>query len=300
MILSNVGISDALDHLMKALGSIRTTMAYIGAMSIRNYLPQFTAEEMLELARGLDDLLETKMNVAAEARAVTFATPRDPEKRLRIGFVSGDLGNHPVGTFLRSTITSFDRQHFELVAYATQVREKESLEPLFDLWRPVHDLDSQQFVATVREDAPDILVDLAGFTSANRLWHFARRLAPLQVTWLGYSGTRCSRDGHILADRWIIPETRSISIAEGLADETVTSAGYRPLMTSGRPLPALANGYVTFGCFNNIRKISDDRRNVDECPQGHPQQQAVAQGGDGRAGRHEKGDEPVPRGGSAA
>jgi protein O-GlcNAc transferase len=258
MILSNVGIpSDALDHLNKALElDPKDHRAYIGAMFIRNYLPQFSAEEMLALAKGLNELLDT----TTDAEPPVFAMPRDPEKPLTVGFISGDLGHHPVATFTRSTISLIDRSRFKLVAYATRVRELESMEPLFDRWHPVNKMDGREFLATIRADAPDILVDLAGFTANSGVQLFVRRLAPVQVTWLGYSGTTGVREmDYILADRWIIPEHEEHLYSEKVWRMPDSYLCWTPPAYDVEvgPPPCVANGYVTFGCFNNIRKISE-------------------------------------------
>src|SRR5262249_59914368 len=117
---------------------------------------------------------------------------RNPDRRLRVGYVSPDLAQHPVAFFLLPALTHHDRAQVEVICYAevgapdsttAQVRARA------DGWRSTLGLSDDQLADLVREDRIDVLVDLAGHSPGNRLGAFARRPAPVQVTYLGYPGT---------------------------------------------------------------------------------------------------------------
>ena len=116
----------------------------------------------------------------------------DPDRKLRIGYVSGDFAPHPVALFLRPMIEQRDRQQFDLYCYsnsddnnpiAAKIRQQ------IDGWRPIAGASDADVAERIRSDGIDVLVDLSGHTERNRLGVFARHPAPIQVTWLGYLNT---------------------------------------------------------------------------------------------------------------
>jgi predicted O-linked N-acetylglucosamine transferase (SPINDLY family) len=118
--------------------------------------------------------------------------PVDPDRRLRLGYVSGDLGFHPVGLFADPVIAGHDRTRFDVYCYSN-AKDPDSMgrrmrESLLH-WREVTAMRDDQIAELVRSDGIDILVDLSGHTNRNRLFVFARHPAPVQVTWLGYLNT---------------------------------------------------------------------------------------------------------------
>jgi protein O-GlcNAc transferase len=113
-------------------------------------------------------------------------------RKLRVGFVSADLRDHPVATFLEGAVAHLDRNRFERVAFpkspqADNVAQR--LVPLFDSWITIHAADDDAAAARVHAERIDVLFDLAGHTSENRLPIFAYKPVPVQATWLGYPGT---------------------------------------------------------------------------------------------------------------
>src|SRR5262249_10909295 len=117
---------------------------------------------------------------------------RDPEKMLRVGYVSGDLRTHSVAYFLEPLLEARDRSAFHVTCYSNGVDHDETtarLSALSDDWRLIATLNDEEAERLIRDDAIDILVDLSGHTGRNRLTLFARRVAPIQVTYLGYPNT---------------------------------------------------------------------------------------------------------------
>ncbi|MBI3451542.1 MAG: tetratricopeptide repeat protein, partial [Rhodospirillales bacterium] len=194
-----------------------------------------------------------------------FANGRDPDRRLCVGFLSADLGTHPVGFFLTACLEVLDRQQIEIVCYSLHRREDDDLATRLraaaDIWVDAEFFDDEALAGRIRDDHIDILIDLAGHTGENRLLVFARKPAPIQMTWAGYVGTTgLEAIDYLIADRFHVPEGEDIDYREKilrLPDGYVCYAppAYAPPVG---PLPARRNSYATFGCFNNLAKIGDD------------------------------------------
>ncbi len=190
------------------------------------------------------------------------ANYRDPNRRLRIGFVSPDFGEHPVGFFAIGLLKHLERGEAEVYCYSDR-REQDELTARIRAaamqWRDAFSSNDEQLAKQIRADGIDILFDLAGHTGRNRLLVFARKPAPIQITWLGYAGTTgIAAMDYLLADTYeILPESESfyrervLRMPHGyLCFEPPSDA------PSVWELPAQENGYVTFGSFNHPAKIT--------------------------------------------
>ncbi|HOP41613.1 MAG TPA: tetratricopeptide repeat protein, partial [Geobacteraceae bacterium] len=189
----------------------------------------------------------------------------ESEKHLRIGYLSTDYKYHPVAFFIEPILASHDRGNLTVYCYSNADRSDAittQLERLADVWRPIYNLDDEQTCNLIRKDGIDILIDLGGHTSKNRLPVFARKPAPVQVTWLGYPATTGLRSiDYRITDTAADPP----GLTEHLYSETLCRLPdnficYRPPANSPPvgPLPCLANGYVTFGVFNHFAKITQE------------------------------------------
>jgi len=187
----------------------------------------------------------------------------DPERPLRVGFVSGDFCRHPVGYFMADLIPKLEATGLELYAYANQWKNDdltERIKPKFAAWRECKVMSDDAMAEQIRADAIDVLVDLSGHTAGNRLLAFARKPAPVQITYLGYPDTTgLSAIDYILGDQQMFPpgeETLYVETPWCLPD---TSLCFTPpdLPIEVGPLPAMQNGFITFGCLNKAEKVSD-------------------------------------------
>jgi predicted O-linked N-acetylglucosamine transferase (SPINDLY family) len=137
-------------------------------------------------------IVGAEMARAAGAPFAHWDNLPDPERRLRIGYVSGDFGFHPVGLFVDRIIAGHDRGHFDVYCYSN-AKDRDSMGRRMrespPNWREVTVMSDEQLVDLVRADGVDVLVDLSGHTNRNRLFAFARHPAPVQATWLGYLNT---------------------------------------------------------------------------------------------------------------
>jgi protein O-GlcNAc transferase len=189
----------------------------------------------------------------------------DPDRRLRVAVLSPDLRAHSCAYFIEPLLRHLDPARFELYLYHDHFREdavSRRLRPLAAVWRNFVGQPTPAVEATIRADAPDILIDLAGHTGlTNRLPLFARRPAPVQVSYLGYPNTTgVPAIGWRLTDDVADPPGEADVLAtEKLVRFAPTAWCYAPPENTPEvsPLPCGAGGPVTFGCFNNLAKISN-------------------------------------------
>ena len=189
---------------------------------------------------------------------------RDPERPLRVGFVSADFIKHPVGFFTVRMFEHLDRGQFEAVCYnnaATSDDITERIRAKAVLWRDVRAWSDDQVAQAIRDDRIDILFDLSGHTRDNRLLVFARKPAPIQITWAGYVGTTGLRAmDYLLADGHEVPEGTEHHYVERIIRMPDGYVSYEPPFGAPDvlPLPAMQTGRVTFGSFNNQAKLGRD------------------------------------------
>lgn len=190
---------------------------------------------------------------------------REPSRPLRIGYVSADFREHPVGFFLEGVLPHHSA-NCEIYCYFNSTQEDAitaRLRAHVAHWRPISGLDDDAAAALIRADGIDILVDLSGHTAGHRLLVFARKPAPLQVTWLGYNNTSgLGNMDYLLADAGVIPPDTTQRFSERVlrlpgSYLCYVAPDYAPAV---KPPPCIANGYVTFGCFNNLSKVTEAMR----------------------------------------
>ncbi|HEX3499912.1 MAG TPA: tetratricopeptide repeat protein [Stellaceae bacterium] len=245
----------AVEHYRRALALAPENLAlHANFVPSLNYLPEATNATIAAAAQAWGRLVPRHGRSAWRGAA-------DPERRLRIGYISADLGDHPVAYFLESVLAAADRAMFEITCYsnrrdedATSARLRRSV----DHWRPIHGHGDESIATAIRQDGIDILVDLSGHTAGNRLAVFADRPAPVQCSWLGYFGTTgLAEIDYIIADRFAIPPGE-----EGFYSEAICRLPDSYLCFTPPPdiRPAAQTQTVerpvTFGCFNNILKIN--------------------------------------------
>ena len=187
---------------------------------------------------------------------------RCTDKRLRIGYVSPDFRAHSVAFFSAPLLAAHDRTQFEVYAYADVDRPDDfthRLRGLVDHWTDILGLNTEQVLESIVNDRTDILVDLSGHTRGNHLPVFARRAAPVQVTYLGYPNTTgLTTMDYRITDAWTELDGADVLYTEQLARLPSGFLCYEPAGQSPAvsPPPCIAAGAVTFGCFNNVNKIS--------------------------------------------
>lgn len=262
-VLADLGqLQDAADCYQRALELDPSfSIAYSNMLFTHNYLAEQSSLELLAEARRFGEV------VALKATPYTaWNNPRDPFRCLRIGIVSADLRQHPAGYFAENTLTELARLaagRLELFAYsnfhqtdATTLRIKASCHG----WHDVYGISDDRLAQLIHEDGIDILIDLSGHTGDNRLPMFAWKPAPVQVTWLGYFATTgVAAIDYLIADPWTLPESEELSFSETIWRLPETRLCFTPpaILLNVTPPPVLANGHITFGCFNNLTKMNE-------------------------------------------
>lgn len=198
------------------------------------------------------------------AASPTWKVDVERSGKLRVGFVSGDFRTHSVAHFFEPILSARDRSAFEYICYSNCPQRDEVTERLrakADAWREVWQLSDDQLIEQIRADRIDILVDLSGYTEFNRLPMFARRAAPVQITYLGFpNSTGVPAMDYRITDVITDPSP----LAEELHSEKLLRLPdaqwcFRPFgaLLDIAPLPARRNGFVTFGSFNSLAKASE-------------------------------------------
>lgn len=225
----------------------------------KQYLDTYTPDDIYEMHRIWNQRWNHNLPVATAHDNTPI-----PGRRLRIGYVSPDFRGHSCAFFLRSLFEHHDRENFEIFSYnAWETPDKftEYFRSKSDVWRDLENASDEAVAAMIRADGIDILVDLAGHSARHRIYVFARKPAPVQVTWLGYpTTTGLDTMDWRLSDDILTPADTPERFSERLYRLPRISHCYSQLdaiTPDPAPPPCLKNGYVTFGSFNNFAKISD-------------------------------------------
>lgn len=222
------------------------------------YQPDITLDRLLKLHLEWDRAFGQPLKSHWRPFDVVDAGTR----ALRLGFVSCDLGCHPVGYFLVKAFEQLDRSLFHTICYSDR-RSADAVTKRFveaaGRWRDTRGLSDEQLAETIRKDQVDILFDLGGHFANNRLLTFARKPAPIQLTWAGYVGTTgLEAIDFVVADRFQVPESVEPQYRERVLRLAASYINYSPPDNAPDvgPLPAFKNGFVTFGSFNNPTKLN--------------------------------------------
>ena len=188
-----------------------------------------------------------------------------PYRQLRIGLVSDGLRQHPVGNMIVGVLERLPAHQFQLFAYSgSQVSDHltRRIRARVQDWRPIRHMDDPQLARQIRDDRIDILIDLSGHNAGNRMGTMALQPAPLLVKWVGglINTTGLDAIDYLLSDAIESPPGEDAFYTEKLIRLPDDYICYDPppYTPDVRPLPALANGFVTFGCFNNPTKVNDE------------------------------------------
>ena len=255
---------------LRALGRLDDALAsYETALRIKPDHLDAHSNLLIDLQYG-SDLDDSRIKEAAQrfgrlypSPPAAFSNRRDPGRRLRIGYVSGDFGRHSVSYFLMPVLDNHDHAAFEIFCYPTCIRDDDMANRLragADHWQSLVGKSDKAAADRIASDGIDILIDLSGHTAFNRLGMFALKPAPLQVSWLGFPGTTgLASIDYRLVDARTDPE--------GDACRWTSEALFRlpgGFLCYGPPAdapdvtePPCLNGTVTFGSFNNPAKLSE-------------------------------------------
>lgn len=186
---------------------------------------------------------------------------RNPARRLKIGYVSADLYNHAVATFIEPILQGHDRSMFDITCYYNNDKRDwmaERLQSQADHWVQCKHWSDEKLAARIYNDGIDILIDLGGHSADNRMLTFARKPAPIQASWIGYPGTTGLQGmDYYIGDRYFLSRD---AIAAQFSEKLVRIAAactFRPVPDAPEigELPGASNGFITFGSFNQPHKF---------------------------------------------
>lgn len=187
----------------------------------------------------------------------------DPQRPLRIGYLSNDLRTHPVGIFMAPILARHDRTRYPALCFSTDPRADDLTRRLradATQWIDCAGLDDRALAARIRAAGTDILVDLGGHSSGNRLPALSDRPAPIQMIYLGYPyGTGLPAVDYLIGDGTLISPEREDLYRESVLRQPASFLCYRCPVAAPEPAspPCADNGVVTFGSYNALTKLSD-------------------------------------------
>jgi len=254
-------LSDALAELDKAQ-AIRPNL--YPAISYRIYVLDFASDVgVAEQQKARSQWWQAVGARIFEHTKSEHLNSRDPDRRLRIGYVSADFRTHSAAFCFKPVLLNHDKTRFEITCYSSSLQDDsytEAFRSAADRWRNVTQLDDDEFSARIRADEIDILVDLSGHTAGNRLGVFARKLAPIQVTaWGNATGTGLPTIDYLFSDPVTCPPEVRHLFAEKIFDlPCAITIEQMPGETQPSDPPVLSNEYITFGVFNRSTKVTSD------------------------------------------
>ena len=201
--------------------------------------------------------------LARSSSLLTYRNSREPARRLVVGYVSADFRRHSAAFSFGPVLSHHDKSQFETVCYACNLQDDDmtqSFKRVADRWRDAFRMSDDELARQIHSDGIDILVDLSGHSDGNRLRTFARKPAPIQVSAWGHAtGTGLRTIQYLFSDPVTIPQSVRQFYAETIYDlPCASTAENLPDGVAQGDLPALKNGYCTFGVLNRTTKISDE------------------------------------------
>ena len=254
-------IKAAISYYDKAL-AIKPDFAT--AVSNRIFALDFVAEADFEEHQKARRLWWTQIgSKIAAASKFAHGNSRDPTRRLVVGYVSADFYLHSAASAFKPVLEHHDKTRFQVVCYSCSPKEDaftEGFRALADEWRDAAQWSDDRLAEQIQKDQIDILIDLSGHSAGHRLGVFARKPAPIQVTAWGHAtGTGLPTIDYLFSDPVSIPKAVRHLFAETIYDlPCLITMEPPPYDLQPSDPPVCARGYVTFGSFNRIGKVSDE------------------------------------------
>lgn len=258
--LSDTGNPQLALHIYEAVSAKDANQMAMASNALfeMNYLPGFSREDVYRHHLAWASKYEAPLTRAAQFDARN----RDPERKLRVGYVSADFCAHPVGFLLRDVLRRHDRTRFELHCFSTGVKKDQTTAEItaaVDSWADVVFESLEELSSRMREADIDVLVDLSGHTGNHRLPTFALHPAPVQASWIGYFNTTgMSSMDYFISDPYTSPRGSGQLFSERVLHMPHSRFCFSKPTYAGdvAPSPLLRNGFVTFGSFNRLPKLS--------------------------------------------
>ena len=230
----------------------------------KNYLSDTTQEKYFQECIKMQDIFD-KYSLFS-----TFKNNNKKNKKLKVGFISGDFKQHSVGIFFKSFVSRINKKDFDIVGFSNlEINSHDNVTNIiknnFDEWYDIIHLTDEKLINFIRSISIDILIDLSGYSFGNRINIFAARCSPIQITWLGYNNsTGLKNIDYIIADPNLIKKNERDLYSEKILYlpriwNAMEKFEYLPNLNE---LPYLKDNIFNFGSFNNFKKISNDTLKV--------------------------------------
>ena len=226
---------------------------YLFALRYKDNLNEdFYIEEAKKITAGVHCNKHTSSNLISEL-----------SKKIKIGFVSGDFNDHPVGRFLIGVL-GYLKENFTLNAYCNNVKNDlltTELKKKFNSWNNIYGLSDADASELIKNDKIDILFDLSGHTSHNRPIIFKLRSAPIQISWIGFlASTGIEEMDYLIADQYVVKDTQLKNFSEKIIrlPNIWNTYLYEERTDKFDSSPCIYSNYLTLGCFNNPNKINSE------------------------------------------
>ncbi|MHC2626954.1 putative O-linked N-acetylglucosamine transferase (SPINDLY family) [Bradyrhizobium huanghuaihaiense] len=259
--LSTLGrVDEALASYDRAL---EIEPSFPGAISNKIFTLDFVADASVEQHQQARQLWWERIGTTfASEVAGPYDNSRDPDRPLVLGYVSSDFNAHSAAFIFKPVLQYHDRAQFEVVCYSCSSKVDPAtaeFQKIADRWRDASQWSDDRLADQIRADGVDILIDLSGHTKGNRLSVFARKPAPIQAHGWGHgTGTGLPTIDYLFSDPVAIPAAVRHLFAETIVDlPCFVTLEPLPMELAGASTPAISNGFITFGVFNRISKISD-------------------------------------------
>ena len=220
-----------------------------------NYCLNKTIEEKYLKTVEFSKLIEVE-------KITSHKNEKNPLKKIKVGFISGDFFNHPVSHFIMNPLTFFNDEDFESYAYSNyHINDNytKKLKGKFSYWRDIFALSEENIIRKIESDKIDILFDLSGYTARNSIKIIKRKLCPVQIAWLGYSGTTGeSNIDFILCDEIALPKNEEKWYTEKPLRMSNSYYCYNKPFEKNIKIENHHKNFTVFGCFNNVKKLNSD------------------------------------------
>lgn len=237
----------------------KSDVSFSNKITALHYIPNISLDKIVEECKVWDDYFSSER----------FECPKisetEKDRKLRIGMISDGFRRHPVGYMITSTIEELKKYNFELFFYTTNYDSDsitERLKKTAKKWQVISQLGIEQTANLIKSDKVDILIDLAGHNSGNRMMAIAKKPSPIVVKWVGglINTTGVKAIDYLISDSVETPCLVDDYYTEKLIRMPDDYICYDPPVYAPNiaSLPALGNGYITFGCFNNPTKINSE------------------------------------------
>jgi protein O-GlcNAc transferase len=258
-------LNEAEELLRKAIQINKNfKISYDNLLFLINYHPYKTIEEIYEDYKNYGEIFKAKSTDIIENKNKENSNSKECINKIKIGYLSGNFSNHSIANFLLPIIESHDREKFYLIAISTN-RNRDKLtnryEELFDRYEDISNIDDQAAANLINDIGIDVLIDLSGHTEGNRLGIFAFKPAKVSISYfIGFAYTTGLKEiDYYLTDEILVKNTEEIYFSEKIVRINTPAFVYRPSNEIGEvsELPALKNGYITFGTLSRSVRINE-------------------------------------------